>query len=53
MHLCFRGLKARRWAEDWIRGHYIDVDVQVLDCDVRTGRATICVAGGGVDGVPG
>ena len=39
----FRGLKARRWIEDWIRAHYPDKDVQILDCDVRTGRATICV----------
>ena len=44
----FRGLKARRWVEDWIRGHYIKVDVQILDCDVRTGRATICVEMGHV-----
>ncbi len=39
----FRGLKARRRVEGWIRGHYYDEDVQILDCDVRTGRATICV----------
>jgi len=44
----FRGLKARRWVEGWIRGHYPDEDVQILDCDVRTGRATICVDGGHV-----
>ena len=37
----FRGLKARRWVEGWIRDHYPDVDVQILDCDMRTGRATI------------
>jgi len=32
----FRGLKACRWVEGWIRGHYINVDVQILDGDVRT-----------------
>ena len=54
MRRLFRGLKARRWAEDWIRGHSPDEDVQILDCDVRTGRATICVDGGHVmAGVPG
>ena len=37
----FRELKARRWVEDWTRGHYPDKDVQILDCDVRMGRATI------------
>ena len=30
----FRGLKARRWNVDWIRGHYPDKDVQILDFDV-------------------
>ena len=39
----FRGLEARRWVEDWIRGHYPDKVVQNLDCDVCTGWATICV----------
>ena len=34
----FRGLKACRWVEGWIRGHYPDEDIQILDCDVRTGR---------------
>ena len=33
-----RGLKARRWVEDWIKGHYPDEDIQILDCNVRTGR---------------
>ncbi len=42
----FRELKARRWVADWTRGHYPDKDVQILDCDVRAGRATICVNGG-------
>ena len=42
----FRGLKARRWVEGWIRGHYPDEDVQILDYDMRMGRATICVDGG-------
>lgn len=37
----FRGLNARRWVEDWIRGHYPDEDVQIFDCDVRSGGATI------------
>ena len=46
----FPGLKARRWVEDWIRAHYPDKDVQILDCDVRTGRATICVEMGVCDG---
>ena len=52
----FRGLKARRWVEDWIRENYPDKDVQILYCDVRTGRATICVEMGGdhvMDGVSG
>ena len=52
----FRGLKARRWVEDWIGGHYPDKDVHILDCDVRTGRATICMEMGGAHvmvGVPG
>ena len=52
----FLGLKARRWVEEWIRAHYSDKDVQILDCDVRTGRATICVEMDGdhvIDGVPG
>jgi hypothetical protein len=40
---CFRGLKVHRWVEDGIRAHYPDKDVQILDCDVCTGRATICV----------
>lgn len=39
-----------RWVEDWIRAHYPDKDVQILDCDVRTGRATICVEMGVCDG---
>lgn len=39
----FRGLKVHRWVEDWIRENYPNKDVQILDCDVRTGRATICV----------
>ena len=43
----FRGLKARRWVEDWIRGNYPEKDVQILDCDVRTGKATICMEMGG------
>ena len=38
MRRCFRVLKACRWVEDWIRGHYPGKDVQILDCDVRTGR---------------
>ena len=38
---CGKG-EVRRWVEGWIRGHYYDEDVQILDCDVRTGRATIC-----------
>ena len=42
----FRGLKARRWVEGWTWGHYPDKDVQILDCDVRTGRATICMVMG-------
>ena len=49
-------MKARRWVEDWIRAHYPDKDVQILDCDVRTGRATICVEIDGdrvMDGVQG
>ena len=36
--------------------HYPDVDVQILDCDMRTGRATICVEIDGdrvMDGVQG
>ena len=44
----FRGLKVHRWVEDGIRAHYPDKDVQVLACDVRTGRATICVEMGGM-----
>ena len=44
----FRGLKARRWVEGWIRGHYPDEDVQILNCEVRTGRAQIYVDGGRV-----
>ena len=39
-----------RWVEDWIRGHYPGKDVHILDCDVRTGRATICVEMGVCDG---
>lgn len=39
----FPGLKAHRLVEDWIRENYPNKDVQVLACDVRTGRATICV----------
>ena len=49
-------MKARRWVEDWIRAHYPDKDVQILDCDVRTGRATICVEMDGglvMDDMPG
>ena len=49
-------MKARRWIEDWIRGHYFDKDVQILDCDVRMGRATICVEMDGglvMDDMPG
>ena len=45
-----------RWVEDWIQGHYPDKDVQILDCDVRTGRAMICVemdGGHAMVGVPG
>ena len=34
----FRGLGARRWVEEWIRENYPNKDVQILDCDVRTGR---------------
>ena len=34
----FRGLKVRRWVEDWVRDHYPGEDVQILDCDVRMGR---------------
>ena len=52
----FRGLKVRRWVEDWIRGHYPDKGVQILDCDVCTGWATICMEMGGdhvMVGVPG
>ena len=33
-----RGLKARRWVEDWIGGNYPNKDVQMFDCDVRMGR---------------
>ena len=52
----FRGLKARRWVEGWIRGHYPDEDVQILDYDMCMGRATICVEMDGdhvLAGVPG
>ena len=52
----FRELKARRWVEDWIGDHYPDKDVQAFDCDVRTGRAAICVEMDGnhvLAGVPG
>ena len=43
-------MKARRWVEDWIGGHCLNKDVHILDCDVRTGRATICVEMGVCDG---
>ena len=52
----FRGLKVHRWIEDWIGGHYPDKDVHILDCDVHTGRATVCMEMCGdhvMVGVPG
>ena len=52
----FRGLKEHRWVRGWIRGHYPDEDVQILDCDVHTGRAMICMeldGGHAMVGVPG
>jgi len=35
----FRGLKARRWVEGWIRGHYLDVELRswIAIC-ARAGR---------------
>ena len=49
-------MKAQRWVVDWIKGHYPDKDVQILECDVHTDRATICVKIDGdhmMDVVPG